>query len=258
MYGYFLSVSSAPYNTCVNCLTISQKFHSPKHCVSGSGRCESVYNSTESYVTATTPIVTPNVQTPKRNYQLRVGPPSPKSKSSYKSPSIETQPSPNKDSSSQISNKDTKSRALKRSQTESSSDFMKATLRRQRTNSKHAPIFRNNTLENMLALPKDTNTGKIRDHDFIQKRKSATCSDFSALRIKDDSPTLHEEKVLSAETNAEKPVLNSNNFSKVSQYRRQRPRNLSIIPNYSPNESTSPRSPFSRKANLSLPNLRRM
>ena len=238
--------------------------------------CESVYNSTESCATVMTPVGTPSGFVPKRNYQLRLepsppspgirnpsrssNPPSPKFKSSIKfssSPSPQlryhskslVEPGFPLGSTPQFNvNKEKKRQPVKRAQSESSSDFKKATLRRQSINSKYASICRNNTLGDMLALPKNDSFAFTQNkgvRSSLQKSRSSTCLEVSSPWNPDSTPSPKMEVKIS-----------DANKSTNRLYRKQRPQNLSFKLNYSPNNVISP-TRSSIKRNLSLPNLRR-
>ena len=216
---------------------------------SGAHRCESLYYSTDTNGTTTTPLGTPTSLSGKRNYQLRLGSSSSPNSKSPRSP-YNFDFLPNGGSTSPLAQKHKSSQekqrnAVRRSQTENSSDFKTATLRRQTANLKYAAIRRSSSvIENVRKCPQSVPYTR---KGFEQKQRSATYANFT---------TLVEPSFSSQSLNVEKPPSPKTREAKSNIYQQQRPRNLSLTPDRFVNKPPSPRS-LSRKANLSLPNLRR-
>ena len=217
-----------------------------------------MYNSTETCGTVTaTAIGTPSSVLSKRSYQLRVSPVSERKKSFVQTPQ-EQGLSPSFGSASRLSvnhfnSKEKQRHRVRRSQTENLGDLKKATLTKQRINSKFAPIRKNRTSENMLAIPENNVTNQDPCRGFTTNNEHAKNSVLNSVsqRTEECSATSCENANLSTAIRALDLTSSSN-----CQHTEKRPKFLSISSINLPAKEGSPRSPFSRKHNLSLPNLK--
>lgn len=206
--------------------------------------------STDTMATAVSPMQTPPRGSFNRTYTF--GNTTPLNKSSPSTHKLHRSGRENESSSSK-SDQESKSVEPTKSFTEIVSDYPIAVLERKATQTSFAAIHRINTNEKTEISEKSCDFVKD-EIEILTKRRAATCSNIETPELH-LSPSLQsiigrskqnltQDTVRNYEVKRDKQVYSSPN----------RPRQLSVTPQYT-GKASSHSSPFSRKANLSLPNV---
>ena len=220
--------------------------------VSKAERCESVMMSTDTMASAPSPVRTPTKASAQSTYAL-----GPNSLIGRSSPST-----PNKDKviwqlephlGSELQRKT--SNQIPTPTPESPNDFTIATLQKNSVQVSFATLCRSSTCKS-IESSKNSYMILKEETETLTKKRSATCSNLntSQLRLSASLQSMIEaSKMKSIENrlNATAPEREKQGF-----YTPRRPRQLSVTPLYL-NKSLKEQSPFTRQANMSLPNLRR-